>query len=246
MIKHLFDVFVSSVKEIHDMPGSWCDDDYCKLLMQLEMEDVGDISSNDLLDMTLMALQDLEPEGAADAILAYKLGDNISAGTRQNIVLDFLDDQRPWEEAADIRLHGRIFAAAVLLQKAFPAHFSRPDMMRVILNVRATGNDASKLLVNPPKAAFVARMLADALSENCILERLFDEQLLSHNFPEAEGIIWHAEFSEQLPGESSSAELTVYSSEHWLKAMESISNFQSNAYNDASPVEQSHERQALA
>jgi len=238
MAKHLFDVLVSSVKEINDMPGSWCDDDYCKLLMQLEMEDVGDISSTDLLDMTLMALQDLKPEDAADAILAYKLANNISAGARQNVVLDFLDDQRPWEEAADIKLHARIFAAAVLLQKAFPSHFSRPNMMRVILNVRATGTDACKLLVNPPKAAFVARMLADALSENSILERLFDEQLLSHSFPEAEGIIWHAEFSEQLPGENASAELTVYSSEHWLKAMESIESFQSNAYNDGEPEEE--------
>jgi len=240
-MKHLFDVYVSSVKEIHDMPGSWFDDDYCKLLVQLEMEDVGDIASNDLLDMTLMALQDLEPEDAADAVLAYKLKDNISSGARQNIVQDLLEDQRPWEEAADIKLHGRIFAAAVLLQKAFPSHFSRPDMMRVTLHVQATSTEAGKFLVNPPQAAFVARMLADALSENSILERLFDEQLLSHSFPEAEGIIWLAEFGEQLPGESLSAELTVYSSEHWLKAMEAIENFQSNAYNDGEPGEKDHE-----
>ena len=113
-------------------------------------------------------------------------------------------------------------------------------MMKVILNVTATGIEAGELLTNPPEAAFVARILADAMSENSILERLFDEQLLAHSFPEAEGIIWQAEFSEQLSAENLSAELTVYSSEHWLKAMESISDFQSNAYNDTDPVEDDH------
>ena len=240
MTKHLFDVSVSSVNEIHDMPGTWSDDDYRKLLAQLEVDDVGDLSGSDLLDMTLMALQDLEPDDAADAILAYKLADSISAGARQNIVQDLLDDQRPWEEAADIKLHARIFAAAVLLQIAFPSNFSKPDMMRVILHVRATRTEASEFLTNQPEAAFVARMLADALSENSILERLFDEQLQAHSFPEAEGIIWRAEFANQLLAENSTADLTVYSSEHWLKSMESISDFQSNAYNDYPPTENNH------
>ena len=240
MVKHLFDVSVSSVKEIHDMPGSWLDDDYRKLLALLEVDDVADVSGSDLLDMTLMALQDLEPEDAADVVLAYKLADSISKGARQNIVQDLLEDQRPWEEAADIKLHGRIFAAAVLLQKAFPSSFSRPDMMRVILGVKPTGSEARKALVNPAEATFVARMLADALSENSILERLFDEQLRAHSFPEARGIIWHAEFAESLLADNSSADLTIYSSEHWLKAMETISEFQSNAYKDTRPEKSSH------
>ena len=241
MTRHLFDVFVSSVKVIHDMPGTWFDDDYRNLLAKLEVDDVGDESGSDLFEMTLMALQDMEPEDAADVILAYKLADSISAGARHNIVQDLLEDQRPWEEAADIKLHARIFAAAVLLHKAFPSSFSRPDMMQVILHVSATVSEAGELIVNPPQAAFVARMLADALSENSILERLFDEQLQAHSFPEAEGIIWHAEFGEPLLTGNSSADLTVYSSEHWLKAMESISDFQSNAYNDTKPVEKIHD-----
>ena len=235
MTKHLFDVSVSSFQKIHDMPDTWTDDDYRQLLTQLEFDELEDVASADLLDMAMMALQDLEPEDAADAVLAYRLGERITAGSRGNIVQDLFDEQRPWEEVSDIRLHVSIFAAAVLLQKAFPASFTKPDMLRLVLDVTAAVPEADKRLLNKPEAAFVARMLADAMSENSILERLFDEQLLAHRFPEAEGIIWSAEFSDQSQAERASARLTVYSSAHWLNAMESVSDFQSSAYNDTDP-----------
>jgi len=126
------------------------------------------------------------------------------------------------------------------LQKAFPASLTKPDMMCAVLHVVATVPEATTLLSKQPEPAFVARILADALNEDSILERLFDEQLLSHSFPEAQGIVWRAEFGELLPPEKSSAMLTVYSSRHWLKAMESVSDFQSNAYNDNEPWEKEH------
>ena len=45
-----------------------------------------------------------------------------------------------------------------------------------------------------PEPNFVVRILAYGMDENCILERLFDKQLLSHHFPEAKNIIWNAEY----------------------------------------------------
>lgn len=233
MTKPLFNVSVSSVQKIHDMPGTWTDDDYRHLLTQLEVDELDDVNSDDLLDMTLMALQDMEAEDAADAVLAHQLGGRISAGARRNIVEDLIAEQRPWEEVSDIKLHASIFAAAVLLQKAFPTSYPKPDMLRVVLDINSANSEAAKLLFKKPEAAFVARMLADAMSENSILERLFDEQLLAHCFPEATGIIWQAEFSDQVQGTITSTRLTIYSSKHWLNAMESISEFQSNAYNDS-------------
>ena len=184
MAKPLFNVSVVDVWEIQDMPGTWSDDDYRNLLAQLEVESVDDVSGADLLDIMLMTLKDMEPDDAADAVLAYKLQQSITAGSRQNIVQDLLEHQRPWEEAADIALHARIFAAAVLLHKAFPASFSEPDMMKIILEVTALKPEARKVLSKPPQAAaFGARMLADAMDTHSILERLFDEQLASHSFP---------------------------------------------------------------
>ena len=231
MTKPLFLVQVSSVKVIHDMPGSWLDADYRRLLAEQEVDGVEDVSGNDLLDITLMALQDMEPDDAADAVLACKLQGDISSGARRNVVDDLLEEQRPWEDAADIRLHSRIFAAAVLLQKAFPKSFARPDMMQLVLKVQASTPEAGKILARPPQAAFVTRMLADAMDAHSILERLYDEQLAAHHFAEAEGIIWLAEFSNHSAADNT-ARLTVYSSEHWLDAMQSISEFDSSAYND--------------
>jgi len=240
MTKHLFDVVVSGVHEIHDMPGTWSDDDYRQLLTRLEVDGVEDVSSSDLLEMALMALQDMEADDAADAVLAHKLGSRISVGARRNIVEDLLEDQRPWEQAADISLHAQIFAAAVLLQKAFPSSFARPDMMQVVLEVTALTSDAKAVLASPPQKAFVTRLLADAMDAHSILERLFDEQLVSHYFPEADGIIWLAEFSDQPSDDHSSVKLAIYSSLHWLDAMETISAFESSAYNDDDPEEADH------
>jgi len=120
----VFNISVTGLEKVFDMPDTWTEEDYRGLAHQLEVEDIDDISGSDLLDMVLMALQDLEPREAADAVLAYKLQALAKPGVRQNIVQDLLEGQRPWEEAADIKLHAKIFAAAVLLQKAFPKLFT--------------------------------------------------------------------------------------------------------------------------
>jgi len=228
-MKPLFNVTVSSLKEIHDMPGTWEADDYRKLLEQLDVDDIEELSDSDLLDVVLMALQDMKSIDAADAVLIYKLQDSITTGARRIIVQDFVEDQHPWEEASDISLHARIFAAAVLSQKAFPAKFSKPDMMKLVLQVTAIEPEARDLLTKSPEPAFVTRLLADGIQKNGILGRLFEDQLLSQSFPEANGIIWQAEFSDQTSEAPPTANLTIYSCKHWLKAMKSISAFQSSA-----------------
>ncbi len=230
-MKH-FHVEVMELKKVYDMPGSWSEEDYRNLLNQLEIEDVEEISNEDLLDFLLMGLQDLELEESADLVLKYKLSDKITPGSRRNIIEDFLEGQRPWEEAADISLHAGIFAAGVLLNKTFPGTFGRPDMMKLTLSMRALTPEARKLLQSPPEAAFVTRLLADGMDEQSILERLFDDQLTSHSFPEADSIIWAAQYEEQSSPDGGSTLLTVHSSEHWLEDMESISEFDSSAYND--------------
>lgn len=224
---------VTGLDVIRDMPDTWSEAEFHALLDALEIDDTAGLTGSDLEDMLLMALQDLDPEDAADAILAAKLGDAVSAGARRNIVQDFIDEQRPWEEAADISLHARIFAAAVLLQKAFPTRFSRPDMLRLSLLLTAHSHRAAELLDAPPAPAFVARILADGMSERSTLERLFDDSIESESFPAAAGIIWRAEFTDPEDGPPPAATLIVYSSALWLKSMEEIDTFETDAHNDA-------------
>ena len=81
------------------------------------------VAGEELLEMTIMALQDMEPEEAADIVLEYKLKDTVSAGIRKNIINDLLDNDSPWEEYSDIRFHKNLFVRSVLLHKAFPSQF---------------------------------------------------------------------------------------------------------------------------
>ena len=119
-----FDVTVKELKKVYDMPGTWEDKDYHSLLSMSDVDGLEGVAGEELLEMTIMALQDMEPEEAADIVLEYKLGKNaVSAGARQNITHDLLENDSPWEECADISLHKNLFAASVLLHKAFPSQF---------------------------------------------------------------------------------------------------------------------------
>ncbi len=225
-------VTVTGLEKVRDMPETWSEAEYHTLLDALEVDGTTDLGGSDLEEMLLMALQDLDPEDAADAVLAVKIGDALTRGARQNIVQDFLDEQRPWEEAADISLHARIFEAAVLLQKALPKRFARPDIMRLTMRLTAENPRADALLQQTPLPAFVARILADGMGEDSTLERLFDDSLESSSFPDAAGIIWRAGFSDHDAGPPAAATLTVYSSALWLGSMEDVGTFESNAHND--------------
>lgn len=236
----LFEVSKISLLEMSDMPNTWCDDDYLMLLEMLEIDDFENLSGSDLFDLTVMALQDLTPAAAADAVLACKLKKRITSGARQEIVQDFLDERKPWEEAADITLHSIIFSAAVLLRKALPKKFLKPIMTKVTLTVTGLNPEAEDLLSHPLEAPFVARILADGMEEKCILKRLFAEQLASHYFPEAYGIIWRTDVERLNSNDTVSAELTIYSSNHWLKAMHDLSDYRSNAHNDKKQKEDEH------
>jgi hypothetical protein len=230
-VQALYDVDVIALNVVRDMPGTWTEADYLALLEALEVTGIDGLSEADLRDMALMALQDLDPEEAADAVLALKLKDAVSRGARQNILQDLVDDQRPWEEAADISLHSRIFAAAVLIQAAYPARFPRPDMLRLTLRMTAKTPHAADAFEAPPAPAFVARVLSDGMSETSVLERLFEDRIESNSFADAAGIIWQAEFSD-IATDPPAATLTVYSATLWLKAMEEVESFPSDAHPD--------------
>jgi len=79
MSKYKFKISMTNLEKVYDMPDTWSDDDYLKLLSQLEVEGTEDIAGDDLLDLMLMALQDLELDEAADTILAYRINGHISS-----------------------------------------------------------------------------------------------------------------------------------------------------------------------
>ena len=66
--------------------------------------------------------------------------------------------------------------------------------MRLSLGIKTQQLQMYDFFSTKPEPNFVVRILAYGIDENCIMERLIDEQLFSYHFPEAKNIIWNAEY----------------------------------------------------
>lgn len=221
----LVDVRIMALKAVHDIPEMWSADQYRQLLQALEFDDIDDIETADLFDMTVMALQDLKPEAAAEAVLKVLLGDRLHAGIRHNLVHE-MKDQHMWEAYGQVNCHADLFLTAVLLNHAFAKLYPQPEICRLILTVTAQNTPAAKLLSAELTASFIVRLLADGMDVHSILKRLYAPQLSGQIFPDAPAIIW---YNQVLSRQEDSLQLIVYSSWYWLRPLKNIREYQSSA-----------------
>lgn len=208
--------------EVHELPGGW---PLPRLQALLERLEVDDVPESEALDMALMALQDLEPEDAADHVLHVQFGDTMRAGVQQNLAHE-LGDDRPWEEFADLAHQAGIFNAVVLLQQAFPRSFGKPDAVAIDVSL-TTRSDTGRAWLEAPTvdAALLLRILAAGMDDRAILRRLFQESLDGPRFPEAPGLLWH------VAREADTFHLL--SSHQWFDALEDAGEWTVEAWPDA-------------
>ncbi len=182
-----FPAAVRSCREIHELPGDWSPPDLRRLLGILDI-DVEDSADADLPDLALMALGDLEPYPATAAVLEAVFGDTMAEGVRANLAAD-LGNERPWEQLSDLTLQAGVFTATVLLQRALPRHFGKPDALRAEIEFTApSADDAAQLAAAP--AAVILRALAPGLGPRSLVVRLYSDGLRHGDFPEAAHILW--------------------------------------------------------
>lgn len=196
--------------EIHELPDGWPAPRLLSLLARLEVEGV---SEADAPDMSLMALQDLEPDDAAEVVLEEVFGESMRAGVRQNLAHD-LREERPWEEFADVAHQAGIFNAVVLLQRAFPRDHDKPDAVSITVRVTTDSEKGRGWLQAPvPDPALLMRILAGGMDDRAVLRRLFGDSLGGSSFAEARGIAWKV-----LPREGAppAFEFTLISSHQWF------------------------------
>jgi hypothetical protein len=124
MLKEVFDVDVDDWQEIHSLSDTWNLPELRALLEEAEFDDA--VADADVEDMTLMALQDLGMREASDLVLRSVFGARMSSGVRQNLISE-LEEDRPWEQFADVEKQADIFRAVILLQKSVPNAFGTPD-----------------------------------------------------------------------------------------------------------------------
>ena len=215
-------VAVNGFEELADLEGSWNSDDYIAVLTALDVDGAAQIAPSELRDMTLLALQDLDPPEAAAALLNYRLGTRLTEGQIKNYSIES-QHERLWEQSADLDVHQPMFAIASLLNSVNSMVFPTPDALRVSLSVQC--DDAPKLAVfsNDMDRALLVRMLSAGMNDSAILIRLFGEQIAAGEVADADSIIWRVNVD---ASEKTTLRLGITSSAYWLKALQETESFE--------------------
>ncbi len=229
MAKYKYTIQLLELKEIHEIPQVWTEDELRKLLQFVEYDDVQEIPANELKDMACLALTDFEVEEAAVKVLEFRIGDRLNKGQRQNLAIELQDD-KIWEEYSDLSLHEELFHVSCMLYWAFPKNFREPDIARLKLSITSLTPESGKNIANLT-AAFITRVLNDGMDKHNLLNRLFDESLEANTFVEAEDIIWQFK-TEGTQDNAKEQTVVIYTSWNWVEDLKGISEWESTAYAD--------------
>jgi len=228
-LKLKFNVDVLECKDVHELPNAWNNDQFRELLELIEYEDIDSIGEDELKEVTALALIDLEPEEAIKAVLELRFGERMTEGQRQDLSTD-MQQGRIWEEYRDMAFHEELFNAACMLFWTFDRKFPEPECASVILRLTGVNANSTELL-KKPSSAFIARVLNDGMNEHSAMYRLFEDEIASESFPEAEDIIWS--FTTSAFNEAdSSVEIHLYTSWNWVDELKGVKSYESTAHED--------------
>ena len=187
-----YKISIEKVGNVDEIREYWTKEDYIQLLKKFDFPDAEDSDPENLRELLFMAISDFEPSEAAQLVLEYKLGEQLSEGQIEQISNDMLIDT-VCEEYPEMELQAPLFHVNQLLFKAFNGKF--PSSSATIIHCSITPvNEAADSKLSKKS---VLRLLNDGLSDRNIVKRLFEEQINGNaEFPEAENIIWNLEVSE--------------------------------------------------
>lgn len=227
-MSHKYTVEVLKSESLMAIPGQWTTKDYANLLDEMEYGDTSDLTDDEIKGMALMSLSDLEKNEAAELLMNYVFTEEeLNEGQVQNASHE-MEDEVLWEEYPEPLLHPGFFRVGSLLYAAFNGGFPKPDARRLKLKV-AAANENGKAALTKPGRAFMARLIAASLDGHALLHRLYENELKGDHFPNAAGIIWSVK-STTTPDDA--FELTIISSDYWLKDVRSGQVFEAQAHDD--------------
>ena len=201
-----------SFQHLSELPNAWQNADYLALLQQLDYDSPEALAPAELKEMCQMALTDLEPAAAAEAVLTYLFADELKGGQIEQLAHQ-LETEKLWEENPKLELHQGFFNATQLLYDAYNGKFPHPQAVE--FKVKITAADPADLTVLDAEPALpLLRLLAPGLSDRALLHRLFSDQLASGEFPEAPAILWQITPSDKT---ADSVVFDVISSDYWLE-----------------------------
>lgn len=180
-----YQVVIKNIDTVNEVEGYWSDEDFVTLLHKFNYPDGATAEKSSLPELLEMAISDYEPNEAAQIVLEYKLGDELSGGQIEQISNNMLID-KVCEEYPEIHMQGTLFNVNQLLFKAYNGKFPNAKASVVHFSMTPTDGEIQKLT-----AENILKLLNNGLSDRNLIKRLFEDQI-SQNipFPEAESIIW--------------------------------------------------------
>jgi hypothetical protein len=177
---------ITNISSIEEIENYWTNTDYVNLLEKFDFPDANTIKPENLQEMLFMAIQDFEPNEAANIVLTYKLSEVLNEGQIDQVSNDMLLDKVS-EEYPDITLHSTLYSINQLLFKAYNGKFLNTKASKLSLDIVPTSE--SDLEMNKEMAL---KLLTNGLTDRSLIKRLFAEQLASNEtFEEANGIVWY-------------------------------------------------------
>lgn len=213
---------IDALDVVEELPGAWTDEKLRELLERLEIPDAQSLPQEELLDMCIMALQDLEPLEASELTLDMCLRGILKDGQIRNAAHD-LREEALWENYPDLKAHEPLFRGAWLLSKAFPRDFPAPEIVRVDLRLTPHDQAAGERISRPLSEAQVLRLLAQVMEPSTILWRMFGDQIRSGAFAEAESLLWTLD---QSPVDEGAVALRIHTSRYMLRGLPDEGSFE--------------------
>lgn len=201
-----------SFQHLTELPNAWQNADYLALLQQLDYDNPEALAPAELKEMCQMAITDLEPAAAAEAVLTYLFSEELKDGQIEQLAHQ-METEKLWEENPKLELHQGFFNATQLLYDAYNGKFPHPQAVE--FKVKVTAADPADLAALETEPALpLLRLLAPGLSDRALLHRLFGDQLAGGEFPEAQSIMWQITPSDKT---ADSVVFDVISSDYWLE-----------------------------
>lgn len=199
-----YQVVIKNIDTVNEVEGYWSDEDFVTLLEKFNYPDGAAAEKSSLPELLEMAISDYEPNEAAEIVLQYKLGDQLSEGQIEQISNNMLID-KVCEEYPEIHMQGTLFHVNQLLFKTYNGKFPNAKASIVHFSLTPTNGEAQKLT-----AENVLKLLNNGLSDRNLIKRLFENQI-SQNipFPEAESIIWELKTEDNI-------NYDLVTSENWI------------------------------
>ncbi|WP_423999401.1 hypothetical protein [Maribacter sp. IgM3_T14_3] len=120
--------------------------------------------------------------------MEYIFQDRLNSGQIDNISNE-MEDEKIWEEYANICMHEEFFNATQILYDAYIGKFPHPEA--VVMHIEFTAQNSKSIAVfESDIKANLIRLITSGMPENTLIKRLFDYQLNGEDFPDAKDNIW--------------------------------------------------------